>query len=86
MITTSLYQTAIVLMMASVIILSIFIAWITMRYVRTCNAVTRLMVENMQLKQVIDRYKKAEELTEIIDSNEFKMEEDGKNTVQEEKI
>ena len=86
MITTSLYQTAIVLMMASVIILSIFIAWITMRYVRTCNDVTRLMVENMQLKQVIDRYKKAEELTEIIDSNEFKMEEDGKNTVQEEKI
>lgn len=86
MIMTSLYQTAIVLMMASVIILSIFIAWITMRYVRTCNDVTRLMVENMQLKQVIDRYKKAEELTEIIDSNEFKMEEDGKNTVQEEKI
>ena len=86
MITTSLYQKAIVLMMASVIILSIFIAWITMRYVRTCNDVTRLMVENMQLKQVIDRYKKAEELTEIIDSNEFKMEEDGKNTVQEEKI
>lgn len=85
MITTSLYQTAIVLMMASVIILSMFIAWITMRYVRTCNDVTRLTIQNMELKSIIDRYKKAEELTELIENNDFKMEGDDGKAVQEEK-
>ena len=71
MITTSLYHTAIVL--------------ITMRYVRPCNDVTRLTIQNMELKSIIDRYKKAEELTELIENNDFKMEGDDGKAVQEEK-
>lgn len=74
-----------ILMMGCVVILCMVVIWVLNNYVRASNAVTRLTIQNMELKNVVDRYKKAEELTEMINNNEFKMEGDDGKAVQEEK-